>query len=787
MGFENEGRRYILDSPTTLPNASAFLWNPKMLLQATCRGFASSQFLQPEPSPYVSGPALQAQTFMQPEQPYYAHHPGRFFYIKDEQTGQIFSVPYEPARAQFDSFAFHCEPARLSWTIECLSLRVTMQVHLDVTRPLECWEISLENLTDRSRSLSIYPYFPVGYRSWMNQSAEYDTPTQAIVCHAIAPYQKVEQYFANKGQWEYTFLLSDVAPKSWETRQSVFEGEGGLHCPSGVVQATLDNGSAHYQIPACVMQFNIELPSKGSHCQRFLFGPAPDLNYIKGLQQEFFSSDRSAKSFADSYNAYSDYVGAFDGMLSVETPNQTFNHFVNHWLSRQLYYHGDVNRLTTDPQTRNYLQDNMGLCYLNPVKARQAFLHALAQQHHSGEMPDGILLYKDAVLKYINQVPHTDHCVWLPMFLQVYLAETADYDLLNEPVGFADSEAVASVFEHVELAMKWLEHATDERGLSYINQGDWCDPMNMVGYRGRGVSAWLTLASAYAFKIWSEICQQVGNAVSAQHWEHANRTFNDRVKQYFYCGKWFARGITDSGRVFGIESDEEGKMFLNPQTFAMLSEAVNRGEESQLIELIQTHLMTPYGPTMLAPAYTHMDEDIGRVTQKFPGTAENGSVYNHAAAFYAFALFDREQTDLAIEVLQAMLPTDSDMSVRGQLPVFIPNYYRGAYHQFPADAGKSSHLFNTGTVAWFYRCVVEGLLGLKGCPQGLLIQPQLPKNWPEIKAVRVFRGAFIHLHVRTQANRTERQVLIDGMPCDDHVLVAPQSGRHYQVIVELPS
>ena len=30
-------------------------------------------------------------------------------------------------------------------------------------------------------------------------------------------------------------------------------------------------------------------------------------------------------------------------------------------------------------------------------------------------MPDGIILHEAAELKYINQVPHTDHCVWLPI------------------------------------------------------------------------------------------------------------------------------------------------------------------------------------------------------------------------------------------------------------------------------------------------------------------------------------------------------------------------------------
>ena len=88
---------------------------------------------------------------------------------------------------------------------------------------------------------------------------------------------------------------------------------------------------------------------------------------------------------------------------------------------RQVYYHGDVNRLTTDPQTRNLLQDHMGMAYLQPRTARAALLRALSQQEASGAMPDGILLVEGAQLKYINQIPHTDHCVWLPIFLQAYL------------------------------------------------------------------------------------------------------------------------------------------------------------------------------------------------------------------------------------------------------------------------------------------------------------------------------------------------------------------------------
>ena len=92
----DNGTRYELLSPTLMPQAAGFLWNRKMLLQITCRGYAVAQFMQPEPAKYSHAPTLEAKTFMQPEQPYYAHHPGRFFYVKEEQSGELFSAPYEP-------------------------------------------------------------------------------------------------------------------------------------------------------------------------------------------------------------------------------------------------------------------------------------------------------------------------------------------------------------------------------------------------------------------------------------------------------------------------------------------------------------------------------------------------------------------------------------------------------------------------------------------------------------------------------------------------------------------
>lgn len=204
---------------------------------------------------------------------------------------------------------------------------------------------------------------------------------------------------------------------------------------------------------------------------------------------------------------------------------------------------------------------------------------------------------------------------------------------------------------------------------------------------------------------------------------------------------------------------------------------------------VREQLETPYGVEKLAPSYTAMREDVGRVTQKHPGTAENGAVYNHAAAFYIYGLYAVGEQDDAYRLLRKMLPGPDieDIIQRGQLPVFIPNYYRGAYRQFPKTAGRSSHLFNTGTVPWVYRCLIDGLFGLQGNREGLQVRPQLPSEWNEAVVKRTFRGAQLHVEMKREAGVTAAEVYLDGELVRDGVLKGLEAGGQYKVLVKLPA
>lgn len=785
FSWQQGGKQISLKSPVGKANASTFLWNKNMVTHVNCRGYVTSQFMQPEPSKFSHGPNLEAKTFIQPEQPYYTEHPGRFFYIKDEVSGEVFSIPYEPMRVELDRFDFNVGLADVVWEIEKAALKITLSLSLTVDLNVELWQIDVSDLTDSNRKLSVYACFSIGYMSWMNQSADFNSDLNAIVAKSITPYQKVDDYFKNQQLKDDTFLISNTAPTSWCCSFFDFIGEGGLQKPDAIYQPKLNNKRINYEMPLAAMQFQFELKPQASKTLKFVFGPAKDSEEIKLIKSRLLGT-----GFEQAKEGYQKYIDQIDEGVKIHSPEENLNNFVNYWLPRQVFYHGDVNRLTTDPQTRNFIQDALGLLYLQPEVTRERLLFALAQQHSSGEMPDGVLMSKEAELKYINQVPHADHCVWVPICLLAYLEETNDVAILTQEIPFQDQpQRPVSVAEHVELAVEWLLNNTNEEGLSYISQGDWCDPMNMVGYKGKGVSAWLTMATSYSLGSWLKIAEKYcdqKNETQLSEYRQCLHLLNNKIVEHFKKGEWFGRGITDDGRLFGVDEDKEGKMFLNPQSWAILCGAVNSSELKRLLALINEHLLSPHGVQMLAPSFTEMVEDIGRITQKSPGVAENGSVYNHAAAFFAFALYQIGESEQALEVLKRMIGSTQQGVEYDQLPNFVPNYYRGAYLQFPDYAGRSSRLFNTGTVAWMYRCINEELCGIKGDGSGVLIEPKIPADWPEFQFSRKFRGAKFNVVVKRCSDASIQKLTVDGVLQSSHRIDFIQSGKTYDVEVTMP-
>ena len=226
--------------------------------------------------------------------------------------------------------------------------------------------------------------------------------------------------------------------------------------------------------------------------------------------------------------------------------------------------------------------------------------------------------------------------------------------------------------------------------------------MNMVGYKGKGVSGWLSVATAYALNLWADICTDRCASQLAAEFRPRRGSINQAVNRTFGTANGLAAASPTTASFSAPAKTKKAGIFLNPQSWAILSGAASEGQRKQMLQAVAEQLETPTASCSSRPAFTAMREDIGRVTQKFPGSAENGSVYNHGAIFYIYSLYSIGEQDRAFRLMRQMLPGPdlADYQQRGQLPVFIPNYYRGAYYQHPRTAGRSSQLFNTGTVSW---------------------------------------------------------------------------------------
>ncbi len=574
------GERVELSSPTAMPRAGGFLWNRQMLLQVNCRGFVVAQHMQPDAARYSHGPVPEAQTFMQPEQPLYAHHPGRFVYLRDEDSGELQSLPYEPVRRMPDEFRFSVGRGDIRWHVGDAGIAAILRVAVPVDDVVELWSLDLANTGSKARRLGVYPCFSVGYMSWMNQSARYRDDLGGIVAECVSPYQELEDYAKVRTFRDRSFLLHDADPLAFETSREAFEGEGGLPRPDALRADLLGNGDALYETPVAALQYRVTLAPGETRRFRFLFGPARDDGEIAMLRDRYLSDG----AFASAAKDYDAFLASGKGCLGVDTPDPAFDGFVNHWLDRQVYYHGNAHRLTADPQTRNYLQDGMGMVYVDAAAARETLRRALEQQRADGSLPEGVLLAEGVQLKYINRVPHTDHCVWLAVCLEAYLNETGDEAFL--------SEAIAG---SVDAAMRWLIGNRDARHLSLIAQGDWCDPMNMVGPAGRGVSGWLSIATVHALKLWAAICRRLGRDRVAAEMESAALETRNAVQRHLWDGDWFARGITDAGVAFGVRADAEGRIFLNPQSWAMLAEVATEDQVRRMIAAVERRTRNPLG------------------------------------------------------------------------------------------------------------------------------------------------------------------------------------------------
>lgn len=693
----------------------------------------------------------------------------RYFYLADRKTGEVWNPNFTPLAKEYDSYS--CIHGMWKTELKSVQQKIAASIRamVPVTGERELWSISLQNQSEETREISLYTMFGFYDHGVMGGECSYDAASSVIVKYAFPYHTLYEEKELVEKQKAYLYLFSDRKPDSVDmSRRRFFGNQGKLGIPQGIKNGALSGipGEAEDFCGALAYDFCLK---PGETIEVFLeAGAAVSREQILERKGQFDKA-HVEKEIAALRDAWEELLDTF----YMETPDENLNAFGNYWLKKQITLLTRQNRGSSYCPVRNQLQDAMGYAMLCPGEAENYLFDAMKlqqtngfiQQWHdtTGAPPRGLCLLN-----------HTDGPVWLVIAVEVLIRQSGDSGMLSRMIPYADGTD-GTVLEHLTRALYYLLEQTGEHGLCLMGDGDWNDPINGVGRKGKGESVWLSMALVYAIR---RMLPYFGK--DSKEWKELSAAAEDMkqaINEQAWSEKWYAAAIHDDGGCIGDRND---RLFLNTQSWAILSGVADAEKKRILAESLQ-ELETPFGPLILYPPFQEWDSRWGRISVKKAGTTENGSVYCHASMFLAYARAMERDGDGLYEIIAKTLPVNPgnlpDKNL--QVPIYLPNYYYGLRES--DNFGRSSQHYGTGSAAWMQMLIMEELLGVKAELAGIRLQPLLPAAWNEVRCRKKYKRAVYDIVIKRDSGAA---VYVNGSLYEEKYLPY-QDGMSYQVEVSI--
>ena len=522
----------------------------------------------------------------------------------------------------------------------------------------------------------------------------------------------------------------------------------------------------------------------------------------KDAKEEFCLSVVTKKSVfppskAASCENSSDQASGSKPAFEIDTPDEELNRLVNFFLPYQCEISRVYSRTGFSQNSgafgfRDQLQDVCSLIYSNPSLVKSHILKAASVQFEEGD-----------VLHWWHKLPKaqggfkgvrtkcSDDLLWLPYAVAFYVKTTGDSELLKMSVNFISGDKLsagesekyitpslhppASVYEHCKRALDFA-YKTGRHGLLLIGSGDWNDGMNRVGIKGRGESVWLSMFAICVMREFSDICEQIGDTEYANVLRKRCAQQRSAVESNAWEDDRYIRGYHDDGSKLGSASCEEAKIDSLPQSFSVFCGCKRDRSEIALESCVKKLVMKEKNIVRLFdPPYHSTPKDIGYIKAYPKGIRENGGQYTHAAVWLAKALLDSGKSDEGYSILNMISPiTHSFDSAYKIEPYFLAaDIYTSA-----SCIGRGGWSIYTGAAGWYYRVVIEDLLGIRLIGDKLYVNPSVPGDWDEFRFNALLNGT----QLRVRAERTgRRRISVNNEASSEYVTL---DGKDKDVKIE---
>ncbi len=665
--FKENGKIYAVDTPKTPRDWTNKIFNDTymMELSQTMQG-TSSSFVG-----YISKEHIRKV---------------RHFYLKDNKTNTVFCPLYTPLNTDYDSYECEYGLNYQKVTSEKDAIKTEIMAFVPVEGFKEIWTVKITNNKNEDKAFSLFSVFDFEDKSFMGSKCHYDEEYNYIYKYSFPGHSFYDDKEKLDNEFKYVYCYCNEKPDSFDTNKYRFYGcEDDRAMPYAVLNGKCTNTCTQgMESIISAMHHDFKLNSGETKELYFVLGSTAHRVNIKdeiniNVKEEFLKTEKLWRKRIET--------------TTFETKDENLNHLCNFWFKKQVTYLSRTNRFDFSSPARNELQDTMGYAFCEPMEAFEIVKRVMARQEENGYLRQWIF-HDGRPPRGFAVMRHSDAPIWLIIcFVEIISHIIKDESLYNVLVPYKNSDKKGTVMEHLEKAAYFMTDKNEmgTHGLCLMRDGDWTDPMNAVGRKGKGESVWNSMALVYAIKELDKVKPQPELIRRAQEISY-------NINEYAWDGQWYLAALDDDGRKVGTHEDKEGKIFLNTQTWAV-SSGVAQGERlKKTLDSIKK-LETEAGYILSDPPFSKWNEKWGKISIKQMGALENGAIYCHGTLFKALGDYVIGDYDEMMNTILKCLPVNekNPPEQNMQLPLYVPNYYFGIRNE---NFGRSSCFYNTGTTSW---------------------------------------------------------------------------------------
>jgi len=757
--FDLEHKEYVIDHPNTPAPWVNYLGSPEYgaMISNNAAGYS---FVKSGANGRISRFRFNSMMAL----------PGRYIYLRDNDTKDHWSASWQPVGKPLDTYKSVCRHGTAYTVISAdyadISSEVTYYVPIGAT--YEVWRAVITNESDKPRNLSAFGFVEFTNDNNYEQDQVNLQYTLFITRTSFEGNKILQHINENSGKdetgsnhRERFFGLAGAEISGYCGSLDDFIGSYRTYSnPISVENGKLD-GSMNYNTNACgALQSDMVLQP----------GESKELIFVLG-QKDNVQANEILTSYAQSgkVDAEVEELKAYwHGKLNnfqVQTPSDSFNNMIDVWNAYQCFITFIWSRaasfvycgLRNGYGYRDTVQDIQGIIHLDPELAADKIRFMLSAQVDNG---GGLPLVKfnhnaghentPDDPEYVKETGHpsyrADDALWLFPTIRKYVGESGNKAFYDEVIVYANG-GEDTVYNHLKRAIRFSMERLGDHHMPAGLHADWNDCLRLGK---KGESTFVAFQLYYAMSMMRELAKDRADAEYIAYLDKVQKELGDALSDCWDEDR-FIRGIREDGVVVGAKKDPEASMWLNPQSWSVISGFASSEQADKAMQSVADILDTPYGAKLLDPSYVDHYFDGALMHIFNPDTKENGGIFSQSQGWLILAESLLGHGDAAFRYFEESAP--ASMNDKAEQRVLEP-YVHGQFTESTASpfAGRSHVHWLTGTASTVMVGCVEGICGMRPDADGLHIHPSIPSSWDGFSMQKTFRRKKLDITVKNPSH-----------------------------------